>query len=335
MDFRGSNEKSYYFDNMYRDCFCTLYFLYDEIYRLCFWRKKIKEVTELLDKSLSTKNSGENKKKYNKRKSKLKNLRYASKCVYVYNVTKNKVELDYNGRKRMSVTSLVKLMNCRKAFQLMDKKNISLNSPIKLNKKAVMLTGKQREVASKYKLKEKLRYRDLIYAMMLRSDADSAKTVAIRLKGSMNRYVREMNMEAKALGLKDTKFVNVDGVRKKGQYSTCRDIVKLVRVSVKDRSFYKTLRTKVYRSKRTYEHPYGVVYKNTTVKRLEKYNNKKFRIIGGKYGYSSDVGRAVLVIAKKHNKTYFIVVMGNKHPKKRKLCLNKNIRDVVEVLKHL
>lgn len=290
--------------------------------------------TNSLYKVYRIKHKERNKERHRKKK-KLKDLRYASKCVYVYNVTDNKVEFNRNGKKKMSVTSLVKLMSCRKALQLMEKKNISLKSKVKLSRRAVHLTRKQREVSSKYELNEKLCYKDLIYAMMLRSDADSAKTIAIRLKGSMGSYVREMNREAKKLRLEDTKYVNVDGSKKKGQYSTGRDVVKFLRVAMKNKKFYKTMTTAVYRSKKTSQHPYGVLCKNTTIKRFKKYNNKKFRIIGGKYGYSSNIGRTVVVIAKKRNKTYYIVVMGNKHPKNRKLCLKENIGDVLRVMKHL
>lgn len=272
------------------------------------------------------------KPKYSK---KLKKLHYASTCIYVYNLTNNKVVYDRNGGKRMPVTSLVKLMNCRKALQLMSKKNIKLKSNVKLNKKAVKLTRKQGEVESNYYLNEKLRYKDLIYAMMLRSDADSAKTIAIKLKGNLKKYVKEMNAEAKKLGLKDTKYVNVDGAKKKGQYSTGRDVVKLLKISMKNKKFYKTVTTEHYRSKRTYQHPYGVVCSNTTVRRFKPYNNRKFKVIGGKYGYSGTVGRTVVVIAKKHKKTYLIVVMGNKHKKDRDRCTDESVRDVLKVMRNL
>ncbi len=266
---------------------------------------------------------------------KLKKLDYNSRCIHVYDLTSNTVIFDRNGGKRMPVTSLVKLMNCRKALQIMSQKNIKLSDKIKLDAKVLKLTLKQGETSSDYVQGEKLRYKDLLYAMMLRSDADSAKTIAIRLKGNAQNYVKEMNLEAKKLGLKDTEYVNVDGAKKKGQYSTARDVIRLLRIAMKDKKFYKIITTASYRSGRTPQHPQGVKCSNTTVKRFKEYNNSKFKVIGGKYGYSRSVGRTVVVVAKKHKKIYLIVVMGNKHRKDKDKCTNESIGDVLKIMRNI
>jgi len=74
---------------------------------------------------------------------------------------------------------------------------------------------------------EKISVRDLIYGLILRSGNDAAHTLAVRLSGSTERFVAEMNRYAAALGLSNTHYANPIGLDQKGNYSSARDLLTL------------------------------------------------------------------------------------------------------------
>lgn len=76
---------------------------------------------------------------------------------------------------------------------------------------------------------QEISVRDLIYGLILRSGNDAAHTLAIRTAGSTERFVRQMNRYAAALGLSDTHYANPIGLDQKGNYSSARDLLTLTR----------------------------------------------------------------------------------------------------------
>jgi serine-type D-Ala-D-Ala carboxypeptidase (penicillin-binding protein 5/6) len=76
---------------------------------------------------------------------------------------------------------------------------------------------------------ERVSVRDLLYGLMLVSGNDAAHTLAVSAAGSEERFVREMNRYAAALGLSDTHYANSIGLDQQGNYSTAADLTTLAR----------------------------------------------------------------------------------------------------------
>ena len=71
---------------------------------------------------------------------------------------------------------------------------------------------------------EKLTVRDLLYGLMLRSGNDCAETLACFHSGSVEKFADCMNRRARALGARNSHFVNPHGLPDKGHYTTARDL---------------------------------------------------------------------------------------------------------------
>lgn len=69
--------------------------------------------------------------------------------------------------------------------------------------------------------------RDLIYGLILESGNDAAVTLAEAAAGSVPRFVRMMNAEARRLGLRDTHFSNPVGLDSPHNYSSAADLARL------------------------------------------------------------------------------------------------------------
>lgn len=77
---------------------------------------------------------------------------------------------------------------------------------------------------------ERLTVRDLLRGLLLASGNDAAVTLAVRIGGSRERFVRLMNQKAREIGLTNTRFANPVGLDDEDNYSTASDLAKLALV---------------------------------------------------------------------------------------------------------
>ena len=91
---------------------------------------------------------------------------------------------------------------------------------------------------------EVLTVQDLLYGLMLRSGNDAAVALAIYCGGTVEGFAELMNDKAHRLGLRDTHFVNPNGLDSPGHYSTARDMAVLAAYAMENPIFAKTVSTK-------------------------------------------------------------------------------------------
>ncbi len=91
---------------------------------------------------------------------------------------------------------------------------------------------------------EVLTVQELLYGLMLHSGNDAAVALAIYCGGTVEGFAELMNDKAHRLGLKNTHFVNPNGLDSPGHYSTARDMAVLAAYAMKNPIFAKTVSTK-------------------------------------------------------------------------------------------
>lgn len=70
----------------------------------------------------------------------------------------------------------------------------------------------------------------MLYGLMLNSGNDAALAIAETIGGgSIERFVGWMNERAQAMGLKNTRFANPNGLDQTGHYSSARDLAEIAR----------------------------------------------------------------------------------------------------------
>jgi D-alanyl-D-alanine carboxypeptidase (penicillin-binding protein 5/6) len=79
---------------------------------------------------------------------------------------------------------------------------------------------------------DKVAVHDLLRGIIVQSGNDASIALAEHLAGGEDTFAAMMNMEAKRLGLADTRFVNATGWPADGHYSTALDMAKLARAIV-------------------------------------------------------------------------------------------------------
>jgi D-alanyl-D-alanine carboxypeptidase (penicillin-binding protein 5/6) len=86
---------------------------------------------------------------------------------------------------------------------------------------------------------ERMSVRDLLRALMLPSANDAAYALASNVGGSQSGFVRQMNVQARKLGLAGTHYSTPIGLDDPGNYSTASDLARLAAILIRDRSLAK------------------------------------------------------------------------------------------------
>ncbi len=84
---------------------------------------------------------------------------------------------------------------------------------------------------SKIHLRRGERYyvRDLIRAILMNSANDAAEVIAVAAAGSKSAFAEKMNAKARAIGCKNSRFVNPSGLPDNRQHSTAYDMALIMR----------------------------------------------------------------------------------------------------------
>lgn len=140
---------------------------------------------------------------------------------------------------------------------------------------------------------EKIKLRDLVYGLMLRSGNDAAVAIAEHVGGSVEGFVFLMNQKAAEIGMRDTHFANPHGLDDaENHYSTAYDMALLMQYAMRNKEFRKIAGTKVYRAPNPGEE-WDRVWrnKNKLLTNLYEY------CTGGKTGYTKRAKRTLVTTA--------------------------------------
>lgn len=91
---------------------------------------------------------------------------------------------------------------------------------------------------------EKITIKSLVSALLVYSANDSAFNLASHHTDGTQGFIKEMNQMLQKYGLKDTNFVNFDGLHNPDHYSTVYDLSQLGRIAIKNPIIKDVVKTK-------------------------------------------------------------------------------------------
>jgi D-alanyl-D-alanine carboxypeptidase len=213
-----------------------------------------------------------------------------------------KVVYCYNADNIRPVASLSKLLSVMIIYDKYDPKQV-----ITINK-----ADSRRSSRSLFRVGDKVKARDLLYAAMLRSDNRGTRALARTISGSIENFVKEMNTRAEKLGLKNTKMYDPTGLDERN-CSTAADCARLINTVITDYP-------EIARISSLKKYDLKPVNRKKT-KRLINTNKmvfSKYNVIAGKTGYiiESDYCLAT-VLENDQGEQVTIIVLGAPGPKTR------------------
>lgn len=217
----------------------------------------------------------------------------SAQSAIVMEVKTGRILYSKNISAKKPMASTTKIMTALLALKYGDLEHI-----VKVDKNAVGVEGSS--IYLKYD--EKVRLRDLVYGLMLRSGNDSAVAIAHHISGSVEDFANLMNKKAREIGAKNTSFKNPHGLHHKDHYTTAYDLALITREALLDNDFKKIVSTKRWVSERE---GYNTFYnKNKTLAQFKGGD-------GVKTGYTRASGRCLVTSATRNGMQIICVVLND------------------------
>lgn len=136
--------------------------------------------------------------------------------------------------------------------------------------------------------------RDLLYGIALPSGADASNAAVDLITGhNPQAFITMMNEKAKKLGMDHTNFVNDTGLHDDNHYSTVRDIAKLLKYCLQNKTFQKIFSSKSYTTSALASAPEGIRMHSSMWSVARKGEYPVPGLIGGKAGYTVPAGHCL------------------------------------------
>lgn len=212
-----------------------------------------------------------------------------------------KILLEKNATDKREVASMVKLMTSLLAIEKIESGEWTLDTELLVSEYAASMEGSQAflDAGKMYKLD------DLLKSVIVASANDSSVVLAENYVGSETKFVDVMNAKAKELGLNDTLYGNSTGLPALNQYSTARDIAKLLNIVSKHDLYHKY--STIWMDNLVHES--GRITELVNTNRLVKYYPG---CDCGKTGFTDEAGYCLSASAKRNDMRLVSVVMGAK-----------------------
>ncbi len=130
--------------------------------------------------------------------------------------------------------SLTKLMTAYLVFDALKAKKISLQQTLPVSVRAWKMPGSRMFIDPKMQVPVE----DLLKGMIVQSGNDATIALAEGVAGSVERFVELMNAQAQVLGLKNTNYLNPEGLTAPGHKTSARDLGALAARLIRDHPDY-------------------------------------------------------------------------------------------------
>jgi len=211
----------------------------------------------------------------------------AARSYLLLDITSGQVLAERDADSSVEPASLTKLMTAYLVFDALRSKKISLSQTLPVSVRAWKMEGSRMFIDPKMQVPVE----DLIKGMIVQSGNDATVALAEGVGGTVEQFVKLMNDQAKALGMKSTGYRNPEGLTESGHTTTARDLSILAGRLLTDFPEYVG-----YYAIKKY-HYAGTPASNENNRNLLLYRDPS--VDGLKTGYTEAAGYCMIVTAKR------------------------------------
>ena len=153
-----------------------------------------------------------------------------AKAYLLMDAYSGKILANENIDERVAPASLTKMMTSYVVSMALQQGRFHPNDLVSISEAAWKTGGSKMFV----KVGDKVSVQDLMQGIIVDSGNDACVAMAEYIAGSQESFVNLMNQEAARLGMKNTHFVDVDGLPDPNHYTTARDMSILARALILD-----------------------------------------------------------------------------------------------------
>ena len=232
-----------------------------------------------------------------------------AKAAVLIDSATGKVIYALNADKELPPASVTKVMTMLLAMEAVDSGKITLDDEVTISDNAASMGGSQMYMEPG----ETHTVAQLLEGVAMVSANDGCVALAEYIAGSTDIFVEKMNKKAQELGMKNTNFVNTNGLPVREHYTSAYDIALMSKELIK----HKEIRKWCTKWQDTIK--VGLPGKETefgltnTNKMIKTYNGAN----GIKTGFTQEAGYCLSASATRGNTTLIAVVLGAKTSKER------------------
>lgn len=254
----------------------------------------------------------------------------SAKAAFIYETTTQTVIYAYNPDTHLYPGSLAKILTALIAIEQCDMNEV-ITFSTKWNS-----TLPARSIVADLKEGEQVTMEALVYWVLLASANDAAMNIAGHIAGTQEAFVELMNQRAKELGCTDTHFTNAHGLDDDEQYTTARDMVKIVIAATQNETFREAFGTIGYTVPATNKTDEETLIE-TDNHLIYEYYLPQFnddRVTGGKTSSTSGAGSSIICTAEDDGMNLICCVMGAErtYTSKGATYYYGNFEEVMELL---
>ena len=227
----------------------------------------------------------------------------ASEGAVLYNATSGKFLYEKNANHQYYPASITKFMTA-----LLVLENASQDDTVVFSSAA---TENLESGAVNLELTkgDRVKVRDCLYGLMLKSANEVANGLAEHVSGSVPSFAKKMNRRAQELGCTNTNFVNPSGLNNAKHLSTPHDMALIAKACFERADFRAIDRMVSYHFPATQKRPNGTDI--VMGHRMISSGNADYYpgILGGKTGYTSAAGNTLVTCAERNGVRLIVVVM--------------------------
>ncbi len=232
------------------------------------------------------------------------NLNLDVKAAVLIDADTGKVIFEQDAHKELPPASVTKVMTLLLAMEAVDDGKIKLTDQVTISEQAASMGGSQMymEAGETHTLEE------LLQGIAIVSANDGCVAAAEYIAGSEEVFVEKMNKRARELGMRDTHFVNTNGLPVADHYSSAYDISVMSRMLLKHeetQKWFNTWQTTIKVGLPGKEKDFGLTNTNKLIKQYPGAN-------GIKTGYTQEAGYCLSASAERDGTTLIAVVLGAK-----------------------
>jgi len=211
-------------------------------------------------------------------------------AAVVMDMNSERVLYEKNARIRKPMASTTKIMTAIVAIE-----NADLEEIVTVSKRAAEVSGSEIHL----KIGEKLKLRDLLYGLMLKSGNDASIAIAEHVGGTVEDFCEMMNRKALSIGAENTHFTSPHGLDKSEHYTTAFELARITAYALKNPIFNEIVSTKEASI------PNRILFNTNEL--LGVYPG----VDGVKTGYTGQAGRCLVTSATRNQMRMITVVLGS------------------------
>ncbi|KMZ41282.1 MULTISPECIES: D-alanyl-D-alanine carboxypeptidase family protein [Bacillales] len=211
-----------------------------------------------------------------------------------------------NANEKMPPASITKVMTMLLIMEAVERGELKLTDKVRTSERAASMGGSQIFLQPG----EEMTVEDMLKGIAIASGNDASVAMAEHLAGTEESFVTRMNERAQQLGMKNTHFVNSNGLPAANHYSSAGDIAIMSRELLKHEGITKFTGTYQDYLRKDTESPFWLVNTNKLVRFYEG-------VDGLKTGYTGEAKYCLTATAKRNNMRVIAVVLGEPDVKTR------------------